>query len=267
MNWLDIGLRPVVALVCGALIGSERQYRQHSAGLRTSALVATGSALFVLAAALTTNDSSPLRVAAQVVSGVGFLCAGVIIRDGLNVRGLNTAGTLWCASGVGVLAGSGFYLVAAAGAVVVLLANLLLRPLARTLDQPSKSTGQTSELPVHYVVRAVCLSQQENHIRSLLLQGVSGSGLTLQALQSADTPDPTRVEVRADLQADGRKDTLLEQVVARLSLEESISAVRWEVSSDSDENGTPFPALPPGPNSSEAEASILGHLMVDIYRP
>jgi len=190
MNWLDIGLRLVVALGCGALIGTERQYRQHSAGLRTSALVATGSALFVLVAALSPGVSNPLSIAAQVVSGVGFLCAGVIIRDGLNICGLNTAGTLWCASGVGVLAGSGFYLVVALGTVIVLLANLLLRPLARILDRHSKSTGQMSELPVHYVVRAVCLSQQENHIRSLLLQGVSGSSLILQALQSTDTQDP-----------------------------------------------------------------------------
>ena len=89
MSWLEVVLRLAVALACGALIGIERQYRQHSAGLRTSALVATGSALFVLVAALTPGDTSPLRVAAQVVSGVGFLCAGVIIRDGLNIRGLN----------------------------------------------------------------------------------------------------------------------------------------------------------------------------------
>ncbi len=76
------------------------------------------------------------------------MCAGVIIRDGLNIRGLNTAGTLWCSSGVGVLAGSGYYLVVALGTVVVLFANLL-RPLARILDQHAKSTGQTSEIPVH----------------------------------------------------------------------------------------------------------------------
>lgn len=255
MSWLEVVLRLAVALACGAAIGIERQYRQHSAGLRTSALVATGSALFVLVAALTPNGSNPTGIAAQVVSGVGFLCAGVIIRDGLNIRGLNTAGTLWCASGVGVLAGSGYYLVAALGAVMVLFANLLLRPLARFLDRHAKTTGDTGEIPVHYVLRAVCLSQQENHIRSLLLQGVSGSDLTLQALQSADTPDPTRVEVRADLQTDGRKDALLEQMVARLSLEESISSVRWEVASpDSDENGTTFPALAPRSNSPEAEA-------------
>ena len=255
MSWLEVVLRLAVALACGAAIGIERQYRQHSAGLRTSALVATGSALFVLVAALTPNGSNPTGIAAQVVSGVGFLCAGVIIRDGLNIRGLNTAGTLWCASGVGVLAGSGYYLVAALGAVMVLFANLLLRPLARFLDRHAKTTGDTGEIPVHYVLRAVCLSQQENHIRSLLLQGVSGSDLTLQALQSADTRDPTRVEVRADLLADGRKDALLEQVVAHLSLEESISSVRWEVaSSDSDENGTTFLALAPRSNSPEAEA-------------
>ncbi len=254
MSWLEVVLRLAVALACGALIGIERQYRQHSAGLRTSALVATGSALFVLVAALTPGDTSPLRVAAQVVSGVGFLCAGVIIRDGLNIRGLNTAGTLWCASGVGVLAGSGYYLVAALGAVMVPLANLLLRPLAQIINRQSKASGETGEMPIHYVVRAVCLSQQENHIRSLLLQGVSGNDLTLQALQSADTPDPTRVEVRADLQADGRKDALLEHVVAHLSLEESISSVRWEVSSYSDEDGTSFPALAPRSNSPEAEA-------------
>ena len=254
MSWLEVVLRLAVALACGALIGIERQYRQHSAGLRTSALVATGSALFVLVAALTPGDASPLRVAAQVVSGVGFLGAGVIIRDGLNIRGLNTAGTLWCASGVGVLAGAGDYLAAALGAIIVLLANLLLRPLARFLDRHAKTSGDTGEIPVHYVVRVVCLSQQENHIRSLLLQSVSGRDLTLQALQSADTHDPTRVEVRADLQADRRKDALLEHVVAHLSLEESISSVRWEVSSPSDENGATFTALAARPNSPEAEA-------------
>ncbi len=143
---------------------------------------------------------------------------------------------------------------AALGAAMVLLANLLLRPLARFLDRHAKTSGDTGEIPVHYVVRVVCLSQQENHIRSLLLQSVSGRDLTLQALQSVDTQDPTRIEVRADLQADGRKDALLEQVVARLSLEESISAVRWEVaSSDSDEvAASPIPELTSKPNSPEA---------------
>src|SRR5690348_5624433 len=108
MSIFDFLVRLGAALLCGSLIGVERQVHQHEFGLRTSSLVSSGSALFVLVDALTSNNSSPTRVAAQVVSGVGFLCAGVIMRDGLHVRGLNTAGTLWCASGVGVLSGAGF---------------------------------------------------------------------------------------------------------------------------------------------------------------
>lgn len=221
-----------MALFCGILIGLERQYRQRTAGLRTCALVASGSALFVLVEVLTPNASSPTLIAAQVVSGVGFLCAGVIIRDGLSIRGLNTAGTLWCASGVGVLAGSGYYLPALIGSVAVLCANLLLRPTARIINRHSRAIEQAAEVPIRYVVRVICLSQQENHIRSLLLQNLHSSELTLHALQSQDTSDSAHIEVRADVQAEGRKDAVLEQVVARLSLEESVSSVRWEVATE-----------------------------------
>lgn len=237
MSIVDFALRLVVALGCGSLIGIERQYRQRTAGLRTSALVASGSALFVLVAALTPGDSSPTIIAAQVVSGVGFLCAGVIIRDGLNIRGLNTAGTLWCASGVGVLAGSGYFLPALSGSVIILIANLLLRPIASSINRHSKHSEDTTEAPVHYILRIVCTSQKENHIRSRLLQNVSTSELLLRALQSTSIADSDRVEVLADLQLEGRKDALLEQLVARLSLEKSISTIRWEVVSNEEAAG------------------------------
>jgi putative Mg2+ transporter-C (MgtC) family protein len=224
------------------VIGIERQYRQRTAGLRTSALVATGSALFVLATALTSTDTS---IAAQVVSGVGFLCAGVIIRDGLNIRGLNAAGTLWCASSAGVLAGTGNLLLALIGALVVLCANLLLRPLARVVN--CKSSSGQAEMPVRYLLRVICLNQRENHIRSLLLQGINGGPLLLRALQSEDTVDVAKIEVRAELQCEGHQDTALEQVVARLSLEESVSSVRWEITSDDakEELGTLLAHTPP----------------------
>ncbi|MBV8695706.1 MAG: MgtC/SapB family protein [Chloroflexi bacterium] len=233
--FVEFVLRLSAALGCGFLIGIERQYRQRTAGLRTSALVATGSALFVLVAALTPNESSPTRIAAQVVSGVGFLCAGVIIRDGLNIRGLNTAGTLWCASGVGVLAGSGYFVPAILGSLIVLIANLLLRPIGRFISHHSKASGELGEAPVRYRLAVVCVSTQETHIRSLLLQAMSGSDLLLQALQSEDTEDASNVEVKAAVQTEGRKDAQLEQIIARLSLESSVSAVRWEVAAP--ENG------------------------------
>ena len=96
------------AVVFGSVIGFERQWRHRLAGLRTNTLVALGAASFVVFEALVSNESSPTRVAAQVVSGIGFLGAGVIFREGLTVRGLNTAATLWCSAAVGVLAGAGY---------------------------------------------------------------------------------------------------------------------------------------------------------------
>ena len=116
----------ILALLLGAVIGLERQLRHHPAGLHTNALVCMGSATYVLVALLVTQDSSPLRIAAQVVSGVGFICAGVVWHEGATVRGLNTAATIWCTAAVGILAGLNFYLMAILATVVLLAANIAL---------------------------------------------------------------------------------------------------------------------------------------------
>ncbi len=116
----------IVALVLGSLIGVEREFRRHPGGLHTSALVALGSAAYVIAGVLVGDASGPARVAGQVVTGVGFLCAGVIMHQGITVRGMNTAATIWCASAVGVLAGLGFIAWAVLVALLVVLANVLL---------------------------------------------------------------------------------------------------------------------------------------------
>lgn len=123
-----------VALALGAVIGLERQWRHRMAGMRTNALVAAGSALFALLSQEIMADGDHQRIAAQVVSGVGFLGAGVIMRDGLSVRGLNTAATLWCAAAVGLLAGFGCLSKAAIGAIAILAANLVLRPIAHKMN-------------------------------------------------------------------------------------------------------------------------------------
>ena len=93
MDAQDIAVRLGVAVLFGGIIGFERQWRQRMAGLRTIALVATGAAGFVVFSMMVSGDDSSTRVAAQVVSGVGFLGAGVILREGINVTGLNTAAT------------------------------------------------------------------------------------------------------------------------------------------------------------------------------
>jgi putative Mg2+ transporter-C (MgtC) family protein len=179
MSPLQYGLRLGCALLCGALIGAERQWRQRTAGLRTYTLVSVGSALFVMLASLTPGDSSPTRIAAQIVTGIGFIGAGVIMRSGLNVRGLNTAGTIWCSSAVGTLAGSGNFWPALGGAAAVLAINTLLRPIVRLIN---RQPVDPSEQEFRYSLQLTCLGRQETQLRTLLVQLTSVSPLVLQEL-------------------------------------------------------------------------------------
>lgn len=219
-------LNLAVALALGAAVGFERQWRQRLAGLRTNTLVALGAASFTVFAASIPGDASPTRVAAQVVSGIGFLGAGIIFREGFNVRGLNTAATLWCAAAIGLLSGAGQYLLAVAVTAMVIFVNLALRPLSRLLD---RQPLQTTELARHYAVEIVCRSAEEAHVRALMLQGFATSGLHLTALDSANIEDSDRVEVTARVNGEGVPAASLEQIVGRLSLEPAVTAARWRM--------------------------------------
>jgi putative Mg2+ transporter-C (MgtC) family protein len=211
------------ALLLGGVIGFERQWRQRFAGLRTNTLVSLGAATYVVFANQFA-DASPTRVAAQVVSGIGFLGAGVIFKEGLNVRGLNTAATLWCSGAVGILAGAGQSGRAAVAVGLVIVVNLVLRPLVALIDrQPIES----AEVETSYVVRVVCKGTEEAAIRALLVQGFGASDLHLCELESADIDDTDRVEVTAILRSDKRREIALEYIVGRLSLEPSVTSARW----------------------------------------
>ena len=122
-----IGL--VGAALLGALIGLERQLHKHPAGFHTNALVALGAAAYVIAGTLIGDPTGPARVAGQVVTGVGFLCAGLIWHERGTVRGINTAATVWCSCAVGVFAGFGLFVWALIVAVLVVLVNVLLHAL------------------------------------------------------------------------------------------------------------------------------------------
>ena len=139
--------RLVIALVCGILIGLERQLRQRSAGLTTNALVAVGACIFILisetvisnaiaAGGPVNNDN--LRVLAQIVTGIGFLGAGVILRDGFTIHGLNSAATLWCSAAVGSLCGYGFWLEAVIAVSVILFINWILKFIEHYLENHQK---------------------------------------------------------------------------------------------------------------------------------
>ncbi len=140
LGWDDNLARLSLAAVLGGAIGFERELRDREAGLRTHLLVCLGSALFTIVSAygfrdfLTSGDqvirADPTRIAAQIVTGIGFLGAGAIIRQGLSVRGLTTAATLWVSAAIGIAAGAGYYSGAVLGTVVTLIALWPLRVAA-----------------------------------------------------------------------------------------------------------------------------------------
>lgn len=157
MNMLDLVLRMLLALAIGALIGWERELLNRPAGLRTHMLVSIGAAVIMIigetaafryAGAFSVD---PTRLAAQVVSGIGFLGAGTILREGVNVRGLTTAASLWAVACLGLAAGGGYYEVAAAGTVAIILTLTIFDQLERRFAK-SKSRGyrltlETTDLP------------------------------------------------------------------------------------------------------------------------
>ena len=222
---LDPVLRLALAVLLGSAIGFERQWHQKMAGLRTNALVALGACGFVVFSDMV-GQGDPTRIAAQVVSGIGFLGAGIILREGVNVHGLNTAATLWCSAMVGTFVGGGHLAPGVLAAAFVIGTNLLLRPLVRRVNRLSLTAPDAE---TYYGVEIVCRSTAEAHMRSLLLRELSQSGLGLRRIDSEDVPDTSKVVVRAQALAATRNDTALEQIVGRLSLEAQVSAATWEV--------------------------------------
>ena len=134
-NFFDSFLSLTAAFILGSLIGFERQYRQRTAGLRTNVLVALGAAIFVDIAITLHGTDGAVRVIAYVVSGIGFLGAGVIMREEGNIQGLNTAATLWCSAAVGAAAGADLIIEAFLAAGFILAANTLLRPIGHAIDR------------------------------------------------------------------------------------------------------------------------------------
>ncbi len=217
--------RLALALFLGASIGFERQWHQKMAGLRTNALVALGSCGFVVFGVLL-GHGDPTRIAGQVVTGIGFLGAGVILREGINVHGLNTAATLWCSAMVGIFAGGGMFGASVIAAGFIVVTNLFLRPLARRL---SARLLTATNIETQYRVEVTSRNTEEAHVRSVLLHALSRAGLGLRRIDSEDIPDTSKVAVTAQAVSGTRNDAALEQIVGLLSLEPYVSAVTWQI--------------------------------------
>jgi putative Mg2+ transporter-C (MgtC) family protein len=223
----QFALRLMVALLLGALVGLERQWRQRMAGTRTNALVASGGAAFVMSGLLLDNDpSAPGRIVSYVVSGVGFLGAGVIFKDSGNVRGLNTAATIWCSAAIGVFSGPGALHLGLVLALIVLGTNMVLRPLAYRLHPVLPEPIPVETL---YQIKLFCRASREAYIRSLLLSTIRQLPVTLQSMKGQQDDENDRVQIMAGVTTAGRNNEAIEQVVMRLSIEDDVSSISWDI--------------------------------------
>ncbi len=136
MTITDYSLRILAAIAAGILIGIEREWQNKSAGIRTNTLVSVGSALYVLLSIqMTETNGDVTRIIGQVVTGIGFLGAGIIFKEGINIHGLTTAATVWCASAIGCTAAAGYFTETLIGTLLVISVNLFSLPLDKLLEK------------------------------------------------------------------------------------------------------------------------------------
>ena len=215
--------RLLIALILGAFIGAERQWRQRAAGMRTNTLVCFGAAAFVDLGS-TVGGPATTNIIAYVVSGVGFLGAGAIMKDGGSIRGLNTAATLWCSAAVGACAGAGELLDAVFVTALLLSINLLFRPISRYIDRRSLARTDRS---VVYRLAAVCPASHEREVRGLVLQALAERPLLLQELRSEEVGDGNEVVIQAFFESGERNKELIEALAQQLRSGPEVSAVEW----------------------------------------
>jgi putative Mg2+ transporter-C (MgtC) family protein len=222
LTWLEILLRVVLAAGLGGAIGLERELREREAGLRTHMLVSVGAALFTLVSAFAWTDwqfsnasgvvFDPTRIAAQIVTGIGFLGAGAIIRQGLSIRGLTTAATLWVVAAIGMATGAGFYTAAVITTVLVLFSLWPLRILAYRLSE--RFRPEEGRLALELASGATTVS---------VLQAVEDAGAEVRSLEFGEEGDVRRVDMRVKVES-GRRAA---ELVDALSRTRQVKGARW----------------------------------------
>ena len=213
------------AFVLGTLIGAERQYRQRGGGLRTHVLVAVGAATFVDIGMHLNGNQGATQIIAYVVSGVGFLGAGVIMKEGSNVWGLNTAATLWCSAAVGACAGADLAFEAIALTCFVLAGNTLLRPLVNVINRAPIDQGTTEAI---YAVRVTTSAEHIDAGRELLREQLEAANYPLQDIEVIER-EQGRIELVATLLGTNAAPRELDEIVSRLDKNPLVQNASWSL--------------------------------------
>jgi putative Mg2+ transporter-C (MgtC) family protein len=213
------------AMGMGLSIGLEREFRQHPAGLRTNALVCMGSSIFMALTPLLNDTSSPTRIASYIISGIGFLGGGVILKQGINVRGMNTAATLWCSAAIGALCGSGNLLFALLATVSVLVVHLVFRPLSTYVQHH----GRFSEEDLSYKVVVVCTKSSEAEIRDEVRSFLDKHGrFTVHSLSTNRLDEGMQSEIVAEIFSSANQEQVILRLVDHLLMKTGVQSALWE---------------------------------------
>ena len=225
MSCTEFAFRVLLSLCLGFCIGLERQLTGHSAGIRINVLICLGTSLFTLFPIVSGSDQT-FRVASSIISGVGFLCSGVIFKENGSVRGMNTAATLWCSAAIGVLSTTGMVWIAVTAAFVLVVSNLILRPLTRRINP----MGFGDESENEYRVSVTCQENAESEIRELLLNSTRRKSLLfLKNLDSSDVIGE-KVEVIAEFSSMGKmQGQTLEEIVSKALKNNNVVSAGWEI--------------------------------------
>jgi putative Mg2+ transporter-C (MgtC) family protein len=227
---VELLTRVGLATALGLAIGFERQWRSRMAGLQTMALVSMGSALFLILSAYSFNkEANRLTVAAQIVSGIGFLGAGVIMKQGLSVTGLNTAATLWSTAAVGALAGAWMWREAIAGAAIVVAGNWFLQPLANRMDRMHATRDSHQAMPADYVFEVVCHRELEAEIKAFVASVMPAPQFQLRSVRVNPAHAHGQVDLQAGYATASRDDQTAEEAVRTLSQRPGVTSARWSV--------------------------------------
>src|SRR3984885_8535881 len=224
---LSFSLHIALAFVLATAIGAERQYRQRSAGLRTNVLVAVGAAAFVSLGQHLSGSAGAAQITAYVVSGIGFLGAGVIMKEGAHVWGLNTAATLWCSAAVGALSGVGLPAEAAVLTLAVLAGNTLLRPLVNVINR-TPMDEQLSEAT--YEVHVVTTPETVGEVRDLLSEALEKASYPIRQIE-VEERSPEASELIATLVSTSVDPAELDAVANALERSPLVSHATWSTES------------------------------------
>ncbi len=225
-DFLDTLVSLTTAFVLGTLIGAERQYRQRTAGLRTNVLVAVGAAAFVDLSMHLTGADGAVRVIAYVVSGIGFLGAGVIMKQGMDVRGLNTAATLWASAAVGSCAGADMVAQAAVLTVFVIAGNTMLRPLVNAINRIPLNE---KALEATYYFKLAVATDALPDMRDRLVDRLEAAKYPVADIDVVEIGDDL-LEIVAKLVATAVDPNELNAVATELQHQPGVRHATWEVS-------------------------------------